>query len=309
MFGYIKPEKEELKIREFSLFRAYYCGLCLELKKRYGQASRLLLNYDTAFLGLFLSSINNEEEKILPVRCPVHPVQKQPVIIDNFYLSFAADINILLAYHNLLDNWQDDRSYFSLAGTKLLSKTYQKAAALHPKIDRLISEQTGQLFLLERNKSKSIDAAADTFAKILEEIYLVKSTPSARMKAIKWLNYNLGKWIYLIDAFDDLGDDIIKGRYNPYLYAYEYQGEGYENFLQQIKPQAQFLIMYTLSQIGQAYELLNVTKNKGILENIIFLGMRKTTDNVLNQRSCQKREKRLLRNPWRSTSCIKGRNS
>lgn len=36
MFGYIMIDKPELKVKEFSRYKAYYCGLCRTLKEEYG---------------------------------------------------------------------------------------------------------------------------------------------------------------------------------------------------------------------------------------------------------------------------------
>lgn len=308
MFGYIRLHKEELKIREYYHFRAYYCGLCRELKKRYGRFSSLLLNYDVTFLGLFLSSLTGTPEKLVPQRCLLHPLKRRAFLIDNKWLSYAADVNLLLAYHNLRDNWLDDRSPIAMGGLALLRKDYKKAAHLHPSIDKLILEKTQELSRLEKEKSPHIDQAADTFAKILEDICPLNDFSPAANKGIKWLFYNLGKWIYLMDAFDDLEKDIKKSRYNPFLYAFHCQGEDYVKFHDRIRPQAEFLLNYTLSQVAQAYELLDIHVNRGILDNIIYLGMNRQTEQVLNRRSCEKSEKKLLRNTWCKGECFEGRN-
>lgn len=308
MFGYIRLNKEELKIREYYHFRAYYCGLCRELKRRYGRVSTLLLNYDLTFLSLFLSSLTNTPEKIAQHRCFLHPLKKRSFLVENKWLSYGADINLLLAYHNLRDNWLDDYSPVAMGGLALLTLDYKKAANLHPSIDKMIQEKTQVLSRLEKNKSPNIDETADTFAKILENICPLDDFSPATKKGIKWLFYNLGKWIYLMDAFDDLEKDIKKNHYNPFIYAFDYQGEDFSLFRDRIYPQAEFLLNYTLSQVAKAYELLDIDINRGILDNIIYLGMNRQTQLVLNRRSCEKSEEKLLRNTWCQGECFQGRN-
>jgi len=308
MFGYIRLNKEELKIREYYHFRAYYCGLCRELNKKYGRLSTFLLNYDVTFLGLFLSSLTGTPEKISRKKCFLHPLKKRAFLVDNKWLSYAADVNLLLAYHNLRDNWFDDRSKTAWGGLAILKKDYQKAARLHLVVDRLIMEKTQLLSRLEKAKSPHLDETADTFGKILENICPLDGFSPAQAKGIKWLFYNLGKWIYLMDAWDDLEKDMKKGRYNPFLYAFHDQNEAYDKFADRIRPQAKFLLNYTLSQVAQAFELLDIRANRGILDNIIYLGMNRQTEQVLNRRSCEKREKKLLRNPWCQGECFQGRN-
>lgn len=307
MFGYVRILKEELKIREYYHFRAYYCGLCLELKKRSGQISRLLLNYDLTFLSLFLSSLNEAEEKAVPIRCPLHPFKKRPVLAENQWISYAADLNVLLAYHSIEDNWQDNRTLSSLAGIKLLGSAYRQASLRQPETDRIICQNIKELAVLEKNRCRDIDAAAHPFARIVENICPLDNCPPPRQKAIMWLGYNLGKWIYLIDALDDIDEDIKKKNYNPFLYAYEYRNEGGTRFREKIKPQAEFLLVQILAQISKAWEVLDIRQNRGIIENIIYLGMLRQTENVINQRSCEKHEK-ILRNSWCAGECFPGRN-
>lgn len=308
MFGYVRIIKDELKIREYNHFRSYYCGLCQELKKRYGRLSTLLLNYDVTFLSLFLTSLTDTSEETASRRCMVHPGKKRTILMDNKWLSYGADINLLLAYHNLQDNWQDEHSPLALAGLVFLSGKYKKAARLHPALDQLISEKTRELAGLEKEKSPSLDETADTFAKILENICPVLDFPPATQKAIKWFCYNLGKWIYLIDALDDLAEDHKKNQYNPFIAACYQPVEDFESFRKRACSKADFILRYTLSQVAQSYELLDIKTNRGILDNIIYLGMNKQTEQVLNQRSCAKSEEKLLRNTWCPGKCFQRRN-
>jgi len=309
MFGYIRLEKEELKIKEYYLFRSYYCGLCQELKQRYGHLSRLLLNYDLTFLGLFLSSLNNADEKLLKHKCLLHPLRNQTILVDNHYLAYAADLNVLLVYHKFKDDWTDDRSLVSWGLVKAIKRSYRQASQKHPEINILIEKKIKELADLEKDRCPNIDAVSHVFAQIIEGLCpRSEVTGTGSQKALQWFCYNLGKWIYLADAFNDLSADVKRNRYNPFIFSYGYQGEQIEVFTELIKAKVQFLLFYTLSQIGQAYELLTVPKNQGLLENIIFLGMRRKTENLLNQRSCEKGEKRLLRNPWCDTPCFQRRN-
>jgi len=104
MFGYILPEKPELKIKEYEIFRAYYCGVCKSIGDRFGQITRISLNYDSAFLALLLDSISRENVKIRKEKCFIHPLKKLFVARDSEVIDYASDINIILAYHNLKDN-------------------------------------------------------------------------------------------------------------------------------------------------------------------------------------------------------------
>ena len=94
MFGYVTPLKPELKIREYEMFRGYYCGVCMHIKDTFGNLPRLTLNYDMAFLGLLLDALHNETPKIDFKRCMAHPLKKKPMIIDNKALEYTAAMNV-----------------------------------------------------------------------------------------------------------------------------------------------------------------------------------------------------------------------
>ena len=122
MFGYILPEKPELKIKEYEIFKGYYCGICKSIGDRYGQISRLTLNYDCTFLALLLASINNEDVLLRRERCIAHPLKKRIVARQSEIIDYASDMNLILAYYNLKDDWIDQRSIVSGTGTLFLRK-------------------------------------------------------------------------------------------------------------------------------------------------------------------------------------------
>ena len=75
MFGYVVVNEQDLKIREFNLYRSYYCGMCMDLKEHYGQTGRLTLSYDTAFLALLLTSLYEPGDTVRSIRCIPHPFE------------------------------------------------------------------------------------------------------------------------------------------------------------------------------------------------------------------------------------------
>src|SRR5574344_48638 len=105
MFGYVNIYKPELKVKDYTRYRAYYCGLCRTLKDEYGSLSRLSLSYDMTFLILLLSSVYEGEEFTDTIRCIAHPVDKRPIII-NEITSYVADMNIVLMYYKFVDDYK-----------------------------------------------------------------------------------------------------------------------------------------------------------------------------------------------------------
>ena len=148
MFGYVEPDKPELKIRDFELFRGYYCGVCKSMGKRYGQVSRLSLNYDLAFLAVLLDSISGEMPDGKIERCIVHPIRKRCVIRHNRFIDYAADMNIVLTYYNLRDKWTDEKTCWELSAPRL-SVALLKAASGTAK-NRKDKSLLGELDRLEK---------------------------------------------------------------------------------------------------------------------------------------------------------------
>jgi hypothetical protein len=297
MFGYILPEKPEMKIKEFELFRAYYCGVCKSIGKRYGQLKRLTLNYDSTFLALLLSAVSEKQEELLihKERCIVHPQKKNAVIKNNAVIDYASDINILLAYLNMRDNWRDERSVVSAAGMIAMRRAYKKICGKYKEKCAIIEKRLEELVLLEKSGCASMDMAAEPFARLMEEVLAFRQLPDYERyeAALKWAGYNIGKWIYILDAYDDLEKDAGKRQYNPLLLQFGYRGEPMEEFRERIRSRVEFNLTHALGQISKAYELMELKSNAPIVENIIYLGMLRKTEQILKGRSCKEIEKSI----------------
>lgn len=282
MFGYIMPEKPELKIKEYELFRAYYCGVCKSMGRSFGPVSRLALNYESVFLGLLLAAVNREKPVLEKEICIANPFKKKWVVKNNTYVDFAADINVLLTYYKLADNWQDEKNVLSLAGKFAFQGGYRKASKRNPITDFIIQESLEKQSVLEKEKCASIDAAAEPTAGMIKEILLVgaKDADKATRRGLEWLGYNIGKWIYTIDAYDDIEKDIKSGSYNPLLLQYQYDGQPAEQFRNSIRPEIERALIYTLSQAAGAIELLEL-QHRSIIQNIVYLGMNSKTNHIL----------------------------
>lgn len=293
MFGYILPEKPEMKIKDYELFRAYYCGVCKSIGRRLGQIPRLTLNYDSTFMAVFLSAFRTEKPEIKRERCIAHPLKKRSIIRNNPIVDYAADMNILLAYLSLRDHWKDEGSLLSLGGMAALKSNFEKLKKKHKEKCGIIESRLAELTGLEKEGCCSMDRAAEPFAKILEELMdcsLLNADENKR-NALRWVGYNMGKWIYLLDAYDDIDKDIKNKAYNPLLCQYGYEGGDAGKFKAGIGEQVEFNLVYSLSEMAKACELLEIRNNRGIIENIIYMGMLRKTEQILKTGSCIKIEK------------------
>lgn len=282
MFGYITPDKPDLKIWEFEVFRGYYCGVCKTMAKQAGHRGRIVLTYDCAFLALLLDSLKKAPISGKKRRCIVHPLRKRYIVDNISAVEYASDINILLAYYNLKDKWQDERNLLGPAGMAVLKKGQKRVKKKHPDLVKGVEEELENLQKLEQQNCGSIDEVSEPFARLMQNIFLSAYDSGSVGKVLGWVGYNLGKWIYLLDAYDDIEDNINSGSYNPLIVQFKYdKNEGVQLFRERIKEKIEFVLVYSLSEVEKAFSLLDIQKNKSILENIIYRGLLLKTRNVL----------------------------
>jgi len=261
MFGYITVNKEELKVKDFERYHSYYCGICRDLKQSCGELARMTLTYDMTFLAILLTGLYEEKSSQERHFCVLHPMQKRPCT-RNRYTSYAADMNILLVYHNLMDDWQDEKKRGSLGAARLLRRSYLKTASRYPRQVRAIRRYLKELHRAEEERVEDIDLAAGLTGQLMEEIFVYQE--DIWSSDLRKVGFYLGKFIYLMDAYEDLPKDQKTGNYNPFLPA---AGRpDYEESALQI------LTMMAASA-SKAFEKLPVLENVDILRNILYAGI------------------------------------
>lgn len=283
MLGYVTADKPELKMREFEIYSGYYCGVCKSIGRRYGQLPRMVLSYDAAFLALLLAGLDRTEDEPTREHCIIHPIKKK-TIVANEAIDYAGDVMLILAWYKLLDDAHDEGKIYAKAATATLKGIYRKLEAKRPELCRKIKENLAELSRLEEAKCDSLDQAAEAFAKIMEAIFEEGPVPEGfrEHEVLRRIGYHLGKWIYLIDAIDDIGENIESGAYNPLLYRFKYE-PGEENFKGRIIETCRFNLFHYLGEIGMATDLLSLRKNKGVIENIIYKGLLKQTEDMTRE--------------------------
>ena len=107
--------------------------------------------------------------------------------------------------------------------------------------------------------------------------------------------YTLGKWIYLIDAFDDLEDDIKKQKFNPINHLYNKENYSFNELLPLIKERLEFSILNCSYNCNEILKLLPLKRNEDILKNILELGMmdkylKISNKTCENKKECNKNE-------------------
>lgn len=263
MFGYVNINKMELKFREYYRYKGYYCGLCMSLKKNYGNLSRLTLNYDITFLVLLLSSLYEVSETAHKSRCIAHPTSKQ-IIIENDIIDYAAAMNILLSYYNLVDDWEDEKSVLSKAFSILIKGDVKKASRNYDEKLLVIKSQLQKINELEQNKCDDVDIISNEFGKLMEELILYKYDHfETRLRKI---GMQLGKYIYILDAYLDYQEDLKKKSYNPFIIA------GFD-FDEKLHKYVDDKLSNILGEFATEIDKLPLIRDKNIIDNIIYSGI------------------------------------
>ncbi len=266
MFGYIRPFREELKVRDLDDYQALYCGLCHTIRVRYGRFARFFLNYDFTFLAMVLSE--GERPQVSKRRCLASPVRGKPSCPADPAIETAADETIILAYWKLRDNVSDNGFWKGLPARLsafLLRPSYQKAARYRPVFDQSVRSCLEELRSMEEERCPSMDKAADTFARILKAA-APPTEDSSRNRVAEQILYHIGRWIYLLDAWNDMEEDRQNKRYNPILIRF---GGGTE----QARELLRTTLRHSLNLAASAYHLSEFGCWGGVLGNIIFLGL------------------------------------
>lgn len=268
MFGYVRPLRGELKVREWEQYQAVYCGLCAAMGRRYGFVSRMFLSYDFTLLAMLLLP-PEDGPGWSKCRCPARLwCGKKPCTASHPALDRAAGESVILAWWKLQDGIADGKWWEKL-GFRLLSlllgRAYRKAKRDCPAFDATVSQCLSELHDLEETRTPSIDRPADAFARLLAGA-APEGKDEGEKRARYQLLYHLGRWIYLVDAWDDLEEDDRTGSYNPI--ALRFSGDEAER-----QDALALTLRHSRNLACSASQLLELGQWRGIVENILYLGL------------------------------------
>lgn len=283
MFGYVVIDKPNILIKDYLTYRSYYCGLCKAIGKQSGNVMRLTLNYDIVLLALLA---HNYEEKIPDFtkgHCIMHPIGKGVNYVkNNEILSKIADINTILGYYKVFDDVVDEGKHkLILAGIK---PYFKKAKKRLPELDKRVSASYDKLRAYEKQNADE-NILSDSFGNLM--IAVAECLTDKCDKNLRELSFYLGKWVYVIDALDDLKKDFDRKNYNPFLRNVK---EWNDNIYDIIESKLKSITNECIDKIINSYELMKITISEGALSNIIYKGLDQRTEFVINKRGekCQK---------------------
>ena len=291
MFGYVTPCKMELKMKDYEKFRSYYCGLCKSIKKNIGNLPRFTLNYDMTFLAVLLDSLKDERTAYEKQVCLAHPTKKKVVIVDNDAIKYAAYFNTILSYYKLMDNYADDSSLKSLILTYALKPYMKNYPAEILSIKAEVEKKLRVLSDIEGSPAgRTFDEISHPFADLTG--YILSEYSDENREELYWLGYNLGKWIYVIDAYDDLEKDMVGKKFNAIEAVLNTSKSGFAELSEEVGDRVDFLLTTCARQCMACLDKLPLRKNEELLHNILQYGLMEKIDKVF-KRSCYNDEKPL----------------
>ena len=268
MFGYVVINEQELKVREVGLYRSYYCGFCRELKRKYGFPGQMTLSYDMTFLIMVLSDLYDAKDTVAKTRCIAHPLGEHQTRI-NLYTEYAADMNLILSYYACLDDWNDEKKLHKLMLSQLLRRRSQEAGISYGHKAAVIKDRLDKLHAAEKSDSSDIDLVAGYFGDIMAELFAIYEDEWE--EPLRHMGFYLGKFVYIMDAYDDLEKDQKSGSFNPLKKMAD--RPDFDDCCQQI-------LTMMISRCCEAFELLPCVENLPILRNILYSGVWTRYNNV-----------------------------
>lgn len=258
MFGTIICNKKELTEEEIFRYQSTYCGLCRAIRNRFGQKERMTLNYDMTFLVILLNGLYEENNNSKEIWCPVHPTKKQH-IFENKYIDYAADMTILLAYYKCKDDWVDEKKKTGKLYGRMLQQAFLRIEEEYPRQSECVKKSLQELGKIEKSQLSLPDVAINYGGMMLSEIFVYKE--DFWSESLRRFGYELGRFIYLMDAALDYDKDRKTGNYNP-LFSMDKKPEEIEDILAQ-----------TIGSVTIQFEKLPIEQDLNIMRNILYGGV------------------------------------
>jgi hypothetical protein len=277
VYGYVRPHKPELLVREFSRYRSVYCGICKQIGHDYGQIPRLTLGYELTLLAVLLLSLAEDQPPVRLEACVLNPLLKKPIVRGGAVLELCAGLSVLLAWAKAADNARDEKAFKKLLAGLLaqngLAAARRRARRRYPAYDRIIGEGLAALARYEAGQPDP--AAADAFGALLKRLFreaaaLVTERADLR-EALGLFGYHLGCWIYLIDAIDDWASDCNNGDWNPFSLL----------DAEQARAMADDLLQEHELAMDRTAALLPYRQDSGLMANIVTQGLQEIRRQVL----------------------------
>lgn len=293
MLGYVKAFKPEMKMKDYELYRGIYCSLCRALGRNYSPIAQLFLSYDFAFAAVLRLAAGDSGCLFLKKRCPYNPAKNCMICSNREELDFCSHAVIITVFYKVLDNLHDAGFKSRLAAAliyPIIRLMHRKAARLAPEIEKIIGESMKKQADIEEKSDVGIDEAAHPSADALGRV-IALGFGGERGASLYSLGYMVGRYVYILDAADDLEDDLKSGSFNPFRAEYgDIKNEKIRNgFAEKVEG----MLNLTQSSALDALDSLEKKRFGDILENIIFDGLTFSGKKMLKKYLPEVKEKEI----------------
>ncbi len=262
MFGYISINKSEMKFKDYDIYHSYYCGLCRRLKELFGRSAQLTLTFDMTFLIVLLTSLYEPEEKLETVRCIAHPLEKHPARMNEF-TSYAAAMNLIFSYYKCKDDWMDERKLKSRLASILLTPKMKTLKERYAGKMSATASRLQRLSDLEQQQEENLDVMSGIFGETMAELFACRQDEWEA--ALRRMGFFLGKFIYLMDAYEDVEKDLKTGAYNPLKKEFKENPD--------FAGSCKTLLTMMMAECSREFEKLPLVLYTEILRNVLYSGV------------------------------------
>lgn len=279
MLGYVKAFKPELKIRDYELYRGIYCSLCRALGRNYSPIAQLFLSYDFALAAVLRLAVLSDGCSFTQKRCPYNPAKKCLICSKKEELDFCSHAVIITVFYKIIDNMRDKGFKSKLIAYLIYPIVYlmhKKAARLAPEIEKAVAEAMEAQRIAEAKKDVCLDEAAHPSANALGEVFSL-GFEGENKQLLYTLGYMTGRFVYILDAADDLESDLKSGSFNPFRGADISSDEKKKEFAQRVRG----MLNLTQHSALEALDAIEIKRFEDILENIVFDGLNHCGERVL----------------------------
>ncbi|MDD6381334.1 MAG: DUF5685 family protein [Lachnospiraceae bacterium] len=263
MFGYVIADRQQMSDEEKEEYKSYYCGLCKEMQKIAGFKGSVVLSYDVAFLYILLSGLYEPSGIVSLEKCSVHPFRKYKVVT-NPIADYAASMNILLGYYNLMDDYEDERDHKKKMLADYLKKYLDQIEGKYPRQFNAVAHNIECITKAEQSHEENIDIPAGKTGQMLAEIFAMKE--DEWQDDLRNMGYYIGKFVYVLDAYLDIDRDRKTGSYNPFIAKQNSDPKGFEDYIE-------MTLTSMMSETARSFEVLPIVQDVSILRNVLYSGV------------------------------------
>lgn len=293
MLGYVKAFKLEMKIKDYELYRGIYCSLCRALGRNYSPFAQVFLSYDFALAAVLRFAVGTKGCEFTKKRCPYNPAKKCLICNGKDELDLCAHAVIITVYYKVIDNMRDAGIKSKLLAYliyPIVGLMHKKAARLAPEIEKIISGAMDEQKIAEEKNGVGIDEAAHPSADALGKVFSL-GFENDEKQLLYSLGYMIGRFVYILDAADDLESDLKSGSFNPFKNADISNEEKRSEFAQRVEG----ILNLTQSSALETLDTLETKRFEDILENIVFDGLDYCGKRVLERYRPNKNEEKILK--------------